>query len=153
MGCLTHLMEMLGLTGRIDNPSRVLRAIMVLDRKSLNRLRRISERIGSWRRNLNLKERMFIEAVILVVDKIRSRLLLKLLTPIIMKLLKGIFERAKNPIRLIFPIIREAAYRKMRELARRLGRLAASWGNKSAREWHKDGAFIECLTINRLYSP
>ena len=153
MGCLTHLMGMLGLTGRIDDPSMVLRDIIVLDGRSLNRLRRISKRIGSWRRKLNLKERMLIEAVILVVDKVRSRLLLKLLTPIIMKLLNGIFERVKNPIRLIFPIIREAVYRKMRELARRLGRLAQSWGNKSAREWHKDRAYIECLTINRLYSP
>ena len=57
-------MGMLGLTGRIDDPSRVLRDIIVLDGRSLNRLRRISKRIGSWRRKLNLKERMLIEAVI-----------------------------------------------------------------------------------------
>lgn len=154
MSGLMRLMNALEVTGSIDDPMFVWNLIAP-DNTSLVEVKRMSKRIGTWFKKLSFKERRLMELVILVVEKIRSRLLLRLLAPIVMKLLTAILERSTraDPIRLIFPLIRDTAYGKMREIARKIRRLAISWGNESAKEWYKDGDSIEYLVINRLYSP
>jgi len=146
---------MLGLTGNIEDPISVW-DLMAPKKDPLVRLTRVSKRIGSWFRKLTLAERILMETVILVVEKIRSHLLLKLLAPIVMKLLTAIMERFRREDRSVGPIhslVWTRACAWARQYARKIGRLAASWGNKSAKKWYKDETFIECLAMNRIYSP
>lgn len=145
---LNGLMKALGLTERIDDVN--VWELIMPDKKSLDRLRRVSIRIRSWFAELSFEQRRFIELVILVVEKIRSRLLLKLLAPLILKLLNAILKRAAMGA---IALIGEAAYRKMRDSARKICMIARSWGNYSATEWSEDKGFIKYLTITKLYSP
>src|SRR5208283_3339150 len=60
-------------------------------RKFLSKLKQKSIRSNnSWYRILSLDKRRFIDAVIQTVDKIRSSLLLKILTTFVEKLLRAI---------------------------------------------------------------
>lgn len=120
------------------------------DRNSLNKLKRISIRNRSWFRELSLAQRRFIELVIMVVERIRSRLLLRLLAPLVTKLLTAL---GKYSVKERLTLMGEAAYRMMRAVAEKISRIAQGWGNKSAVKWPEDAGFIRYLTIMELYKP
>jgi hypothetical protein len=95
-----------------------------------------------WYRILTVDKRRLIDAVIQTVDKVRSALLLKILTPLAGNLLQAIGG---------VPGLMGQLYFGMKSfgqpLAQKISLLATSWGNKSAAAWANDIAFIRFLTV------
>ena len=121
------------------------------ERKSLAKLKRVALRNKAWFSELSWKERRFIDAVIMVVERIRSLLILRLLAPIIKKLL----EATRSTRDLMVAVIGEVAYwmrEKGRSLAQQLSRIALTWGNKSAAKWPEEKGFVQYLAIINLPS-
>lgn len=121
------------------------------ERRSLAKLKRLALRNKSWFSELSWKERRFTDAVIMVVEKIRSLLVLRLLAPIIKKLL----EATSSTRDLMVAVIGEVAYcmrEKGRNLAQQLSRIALTWGNKSAAKWPEEKGFVQYLAIINLPS-
>ena len=112
-------------------------------RAFLLRLKRRSMRKNnSWFRVLSLENRRFIDAVIQTVEKIRSSLLLRLLTPLTEKLLQAI-GGARG-------LMGELAYRMQSfgyPMSQRISKIAAQWGNRLASKWANDEDFTRYLTV------
>ena len=114
-------------------------------RTALEELKQKARYNRVWFKVLRWGERRFIDAVILAVDRIQSPLLLRLLTPLIDKLL-----RALGGIRAL---IGEVSYRMItvgRPLALRISKIAQAWGNLEARSWASDEGFVKYLTITSI---
>ena len=112
-------------------------------RKFLSKLKQKSIRSNnSWFRVLSLDKRRFIDAVIQTVDKIRSSLLLKILT--------GFVEELFRAIGGIRGLIGDFAFEMQNfghPLAQRVSVIAANWGNNLAAAWSNDEGFIRYLTV------
>ena len=109
----------------------------------LSTLKKKSIRVNnSWYRLLSLDKRRFIDAVIQTVDKIRSSLLLKILSPIVGKLLQALGG--------IRGLIGDLAYSMQnfgQPLAKRVSIIAKGWGNNQAAKWACDEGFIRFLSV------
>jgi len=117
------------------------------DRGSLDRLKRMSIRNRCWFSVLTASERKFLDAVVMTVDRIRSPLLLRVLAPLVRKLLTAVAGDARSGA---LSLMREAAYMMMKSVAEKIVGIAQGWGNKSAREWLEDPGFIKYLTVMSL---
>lgn len=116
-------------------------------RKALASIRLKAVRCGVWFKELGRDERMFMELVIRVTDRVRSFVLAKLLFRIVRKLLEAMGGMQA--------VIGKVAY-KIRDglrLAQNLTRIALGWGNKSAAQWPEDHSFVQYLTIMCLNKP
>jgi len=113
---------------------------------SLARLRCLSIRNRTWFAVLNWKQRRFIDIVINTVNKIHSILLLKVLAPLVKKLLLAINSDMK---RASLALMREEAYKMMRVVAKKIVQTAEGWGNKTAHKWLSEG-FIRFLVVMNL---
>jgi len=107
-----------------------------LTRAELARLRLRALRRGLWFRKLDVNERMLMELVIRVVDRVRSFLLAKMLFSIVKKLLDAMESE-------IVRLMREVG----RPLAQKLSEIARGWGNRSAVHWAGDLGFIQYLAV------
>jgi len=116
------------------------------ERNVLVRLKRISIRNKSWFTMLSWKQRRFIDATIMTVDKIRSLLILRILAPLIRRLLTA---NGGNIESGALALIGEGAYRMMKNVAEKIIGIAQKWGNKSAYEWLDEG-FVKYLIIMNL---
>jgi hypothetical protein len=120
-------------------------------RSFLLTLKKKSIRAGnSWFRLLSQDKRRFIDAVIQTVDKIRSSLLLKLLTPIAGKLLQSL-----GGIRVLTGNLAYGMQNFGASKAKKISIIAAEWGNKLASKWAVDEGFIRFLVVidmNKLRS-
>ncbi len=108
-----------------------------LDRLVQMRTRAI--RKGVWFKVLNRVERAQIELTVRVVKSIRSLLLTKVLTALMTKLLTA-FESKVDRF----------AGKIGRNLARRLGLIAQSWGNVSASLWKRERKFVRYLAVMHM---
>jgi hypothetical protein len=110
-----------------------------------------AQRSKAWFR-LKRDERKFMDLVISVVDKVRSFLLAKILSPIIKRLLEalggaqGVMEAALGEVAYLMAV-------KGRSLAQKISLIAQGWGNKSAARWPRDLGFVRYLTIVCLNRP
>jgi hypothetical protein len=112
-------------------------------RKFLSKLKQKSIRSNnSWYRMLSVDKRRFIEAVIQTVDKIRSSLLLKILTGFVEKLFRAI-----GGIRGLMGNLAYEMQNFGHPLAQRISVIAAKWGNNVAAAWSNDEGFIRYLTV------
>lgn len=111
-------------------------------RAFLLKLKQRSIRNNSWFSVLSLEKRRFIDAVIQTVEKIRSSLLLKLLTAIAEKLLNAI-----GGVRGLIGELPYATHIFGRPLAQKISQVAAQWGNSLASKWASDEQFIRYLAI------
>jgi hypothetical protein len=109
-----------------------------LTRDGLARLRLKALRRGLWFRKLNGDERALMNLVIRVVERVRSLLLAKLLSPVVKKLLEAMESEVVRMMRTVG-----------RQLAQRLSRIAQAWGNKSAAQWAEDLGFIQYLAVTQ----
>lgn len=116
------------------------------ERGSLMRLKRLSLRNGAWFAALDWKQRKFMDIVIKTVDQIRSVLLLRVLAPLVRRLLTAIGGDAR---RGSLALMRTAAYEMMRIVAQKIVRIAEKWGNMSAYRWLEEG-FIKFLVVMNL---
>ena len=110
------------------------------------RLKRLSLRNKSWFTLLSRTERKFIDAIVMTVDKIRSFLVLRLLSPLVGRLLTTLSRDFNNGA---LGLIQVGVYRMMKDVAERIVGIAQKWGNKSAKEW-PDQRFLRYLVIMSL---
>jgi hypothetical protein len=121
------------------------------ERRYLIRLRRWAQRCGAWFR-LGLDDRRFLNLVIEVVERGQSRLLVRVLEPILRKLLEAIggFQKAME---VLFGRLSYWMLVRGRGLAMRLSLIARSWGNRLALSWSEDKGFIRYLAVMDLNRP
>jgi len=99
-------------------------------------------RRGVWFRVLTRVERACIDLAIKVVERVRSRLLQKVLSSIIKKLEEALESQVQRLMREIGD-----------SLAKKMSQIAQDWGNKSAVRWAKDADFMKYLTIIYMNAP
>jgi len=110
-----------------------------LSRELLTRIKRKCLRRGAWFRSLSVTERGIINLTIKCVEKVRSRRLVDTLNNIIAKIADILESRFMKLVRSVgIP------------LAEKAGRLAQSWGNKSAHMWATDPGLARYLTVQQL---
>jgi len=112
---------------------------ILLTRGEIIKVKTKALRRGVWFRALTKMDRACIDLAIIVVERVRSRLLLKVLFSL-MKKLEEIME--------------SHVYRLMREvggsMAKKLSAIAQEWGNESAHSWVSDPGFIQYLVITEM---
>jgi len=113
-----------------------------ITRDKLLHMRVKAIRQGAWFRALSRSERAYIELAIKVVERVRSSFLVKVLTPIIRKLLDAMKSRIELAMKEIG-----------RSIAGKLCRIAMNWGNISAKQWMKNHSFIRFLTVTHMNMP
>lgn len=127
------------------------------ERRSLLRLKRLSLRSRLWFKVLSLENRRLIDAVIAVVDRVRSFLLRRILAPLVKRLLgalgggfsKGELGR-REVLKGAFSLMDKAAYRFAGLVAERVSLIAQRWGYREASSWPKDKGFLKFLIIKYL---
>ena len=87
-----------------------------------------------------------MDLVMKTVDKIRSPLLLRVLSPLVKGLLEAIGGDARTGA---LSLMDKGAYYMMRGVAEKIVAVAQKWGNKSAKEW-LDDSFIKYLVVMNL---
>jgi len=116
------------------------------ERNSLNRLKRISIRNRSWFSILSKAQRSFIDAIIVVTKRVRSLLMLRILAPLVRKLLVAIGGDARNGA---LALMAEGAHKIFKNVAEKIVQIAQRWGNNSALKW-LDDSFIKYLMVINL---
>jgi len=124
----------------------------------LNRLRRLSLRRRVFFKVLDPCQRRYFNAVLMTrIEMIRSKVVLRLLEPIVEKLLAALGRRnstgrddADNIALGALTLMGEAAYKIMRNVAEKIGSIAKSWGHKLADRWKEDTGFIKYLIVMNL---
>jgi len=99
-------------------------------------------RKGAWFRVLTRVERACVDLTIKVVERVRSRLLQKLLSSVLTKLEEAMQSQVQR-------LMREVGG----TLAQKMSQIAQTWGNKSAVRWAEDPRFIQYLTIINMNAP
>jgi hypothetical protein len=130
------------LTKKELTPADISKMIREGGRKFLATLKQKSLRCNKWYRVLSFDKRRFIDAVIQTVDKIRSLLLLKILTILVERLLQAI-----GGVRALISNLTYYMQNYGQPLAQKISILAKQWGNKTATKWATDKRFIQYLTI------
>jgi hypothetical protein len=136
-------------TSRVQDQSEEKAEIWNLvqpERRSLEKLKRLSIRSRAWFRVLDWKQRRFMDIVIKTVDRIRSPLLLKVLAPLVRRLLEAIGGDARTGTLILMG---KGAFDMMRGVAEKIVAVAQKWGNKSAKEWLDEG-FLKYLVVMNL---
>jgi hypothetical protein len=98
--------------------------------------KRVALRRHVWFRSLSLVERGIVDLTVQCVDRIRSGKLAKLLTAIMDKLQSAMESMVERLVRTIGV-----------PLAEKISRLAAGWGNVSAKSWASDLSFAVFLVV------
>jgi hypothetical protein len=116
------------------------------ERGSLEKLKRLSMRNKAWFTALTWKQRRLMDIVIRTVDRVRSFQLLKVLAPIVEKLLKAIGGSLKHGA---LSLMDKGAHGMMKIVALKITSYAQKWGNKHAKSWIDEG-FIKYLMVMNL---
>ena len=116
-------------------------ARIIFEREKLRLLKLKAKRTGVWFKALTNLDRVLIDLVIKVVDRVRSIKLATSLFTVVRKLEEALENRISRIIRTIgFP------------LACKIVLLAKKWGNSSAEKWLSDISFARFLAIMHLNS-
>jgi len=94
-----------------------------------------------WHKVLNKLERAQVNLTIRIVKKVRSPLLARVLNSIINKLSNALQSKVLTMTKLVGFT-----------LARKLSKIAQSWGHKTAEMWAQDSKFARFLAIMNLNS-
>ena len=137
-----------GSTLRVQNQSEEseIWSLVQPERGSLMKLKRLSMRSGAWFRALNWKQRGLMDLTMRTVDRIRSSLLLKVLAPLVRRLLEAIGGDARTGTLVLMG---KGAFDMMRGVAEKIVAVAQKWGNKSAKKWLDEG-FLKYLVVMNL---
>ena len=132
------------------------------DRVSLTRLvRRVfSDRLCRKIANLTFNEKMYLNALFGAQwNRLKSRLVLKVLAPIVEKMLRALGRRFegsalhyegsfdKEVVKGALSIMSKSAFKLVRGVADRICCIAKKLGNRLADSWRKDPAFIKYLMV------
>jgi hypothetical protein len=113
----------------------------VLSRAALAKLRLRAIRRGVWFSDLKDVERKLLDLTIVVVRRIHSVRLAKMVSAIVEKLLNAVESKLSRLVRM-----------RGRGLAEKLSRVAQGWGNMSAVHWAGDLGFMEYLAVASVNS-
>jgi len=113
-----------------------------LMRADIVRFKARAVRRGVWFRALTRAERACVDLAVMVVERVRSRLLRKVLFSVLKKLEESMESQ-------VGCLMREVGG----NLAKNLGRIAHAWGNESAVNWAEDSGFVRYLTISYMNMP
>ena len=113
-----------------------------LMRADIVRVRARAVRRGVWFRALTRTERACVDLAIMVVERVRSRLLEKVLFSVLRKLEETIESQ-------VGCLMREVGG----NLAKKLSKIAQAWGNESAVTWAEDSGFKRYLTVTYMNAP
>jgi hypothetical protein len=108
----------------------------VLSVGNLFEARKFALRRGIWFRALNRLERGVVDLTVRYVDEIRSAKLTKVLTVILAKLQLAVES-------VMDKMVRSDGFAQ----ARKISRVALSWGRVSALAWAEDGDFARFLAV------
>jgi len=111
-------------------------AVRLLTRQGLIKTRIRAVRQKVWFKALSRVERSILDLTIRCVEKVRSRILAKIVTDILAKILKT-----------LEPSFLEAAMRIGREIADEVCGIAEKWGNMHASRWKHDLGFACFLGV------
>jgi len=114
---------------------------IIFEREKLRLLKLKAKRTGVWFKALTNLDRVLIDLVIKVVDRVRSVKLATSLSTVVRKLEEALENRISRIIRTIgLPLAHKAVS------------LAKKWGNPSAEKWLSDVSFARFLAIMHLNS-
>jgi len=108
-------------------------------REGLAKLILRARRRNAWFRKLRWDERRYLEAVVRVVDRLRSHLLLRVVG--------GMVKRLLDVMRVMGLDVAYLMRTVGKPLAQGLSLIAQGWGNKAAARWAEDLGFIRYLTV------
>ena len=112
---------------------------IILERERLRLLKLKAKRAGVWFKALTNLDRVLVNLVIKVVDRVRNVKLAMSLYTVVRKLEEALENKISRIIRMIgLP------------LACKLVSLARKWGNSSAERWLSDLSFARFLAIMHL---
>jgi hypothetical protein len=135
-------------TSQIQNQFEEKAEVWILvqpKRSSLEKLKRLSMRNRAWFRVLDWKQRRLMDLVMKMVDRIRSPLLLRVLSPLVSRLLVAIGGDARTGA---LTLMDRGAYYMMRKVAEKIVAVAQKWGNKSAEKWLTEGLLKYLVVMN-----
>jgi len=112
---------------------------IALSRNEIIKVRTRALRKGVWYRVLSRVERACVDLVINVVERVRSRLLVKVLFSVLRKLDEAMESQVRR-------FVREVGV----TLASKLSVIAQNWGNKSAKGWAQDAGFLQYLAVSHM---
>ena len=112
-----------------------------LTREALAKLKLKALRRGCWFSDLKQSERKLLDLTIRVVERVRSFLLARIVSRLVSTLCEAMESR-------IFRLMRTDG----QILAEKISKIGEAWGNRAAKAWAKDHAFIQYLTVNNLSS-
>ncbi len=110
-----------------------------LTRAALTRLKLKAIRKRCWFNALKRNERMLLNLTISVVQRVRSFLLVKVVSRLVSKLNQALESR-------IYRLMRTEG----QNMAEQLSIIAQNWGYRAAKSWISDNSFIQYLTINNI---
>ena len=113
--------------------------VFSLTRENLTKLKLKAVRKGCWFRVLKQKERMLLNLTISVVARVRSFLLVKVVSRLVDKLFEALESR-------IYRLVKT----KGQEMAQHVSEIAQGWGYKVAKSWSKDVGFMQFLVVTNL---
>jgi hypothetical protein len=113
-----------------------------LSREDVAKVKTRALRRGIWCSALTRMERVTIDLVIRLVEKVHSRLLAKVLFSVMEKLEEAMESKVSR-------LMREVGS----GLAKKLSEIASEWGNVSAVMWVEDSGFIGYLSITCMNMP
>jgi hypothetical protein len=116
--------------------------ITPLTSSGLMEMRGKALRCGVWFRFLDCVERAVVNLTIRCTDRVRSPMLARILANISAKLLDAMKSQMVRMMESVG-----------RQLAQKTAQLAASWGNKTAKTWAENSAFIRYLTVIEISKP
>ena len=111
-----------------------------LQRNVLAKLRLKALRRGIWYKKVEASERKLMELVIRIVDVVRSRILAKVISRTVKKLLEAMEGEVSRLMRTTG-----------RDLAQKVSHIAQAWGNESAVGWSNETGFVRFVTIMNLH--
>ena len=118
----------------------MLRDVISVGRLVEARRRALRRRV--WFRVLGGEERSIVVLTIRCVDRIRSAMLAKIVTAILIKLKVALESRVKRLMRT-----------RGHLMAQRVSKIAQEWRNRSASKWAWDPGFMQYLTIMQMNTP
>ena len=115
---------------------------VLLTRGEIVKIKIKAVRRGVWFRALTRAERACLDLAVMVVQKVRSRLLGKVLFSVLKKLEESMESH-------VGCLMREVGG----NLAKKLSKIAQAWGNESAVNWAEDSGFKRYLTVTYMNAP
>jgi hypothetical protein len=112
-----------------------------LTRSEIVRIKAKAVRRGVWFRTLTRTERACTDLALIVVERVRSCLLRKILLSVLRKLEAAL----ESPVQRVMRGVGVG-------LALKLSQTAVKWGYRSAAGWVKDAGFVRFLAVSHLNS-